>query len=71
LWSWGLPLLVVILTITVDSLPHELTKNLKVPEIGRTRCFLGDDGFIYYFHILNLPLLLANLVSFVQWNTPY
>ena len=48
----------------MDSLPEELTSGLKVPEVGRKVCFLGDDGFIYYFHIVNLPLLLFNLVSY-------
>ena len=65
LFSWGLPALVVTVTIIMDSLPEELTSGLKVPEVGRKVCFLGDDGFIYYFHIVNLPLLLFNLVSYL------
>ena len=54
----------VTVTIIMENLPEQLTAGHKLPQLGQTRCFLGDEGMIFYFHIVNLPILLANLVSF-------
>jgi hypothetical protein len=62
LWSWGVPAAVVSVTITMEQLPDDVTSGYKLPQIGQTRCFLGNDGIMFYFHIVNLPILVANLV---------
>lgn len=39
-------------------------------KLAQSRCFFGEDGVIFYFHIVSSPILLANLVMFVltSWN---
>jgi hypothetical protein len=53
---------VVAVTILMEFLPRGITEGHQLPQLGQTRCFLGNDGMIFYFHIVNLPILVANLV---------
>ena len=42
LYSWGTPLIVIIVTIVIQNLPDDVTENLIRPGIGDKRCFLDD-----------------------------
>jgi hypothetical protein len=53
----------------MEFLPRGLTEGHQLPQLGQTRCFLGNDGMIFYFHIVNLPILVANLVTFERFLT--
>ena len=58
--SWGCPLLVTTITILVQFLPDEYTKNFTKPGIGETQCFLDENqATLFYFHIINAPLLVS------------
>ena len=70
LWSWGGPAIVSAVTILMQYLPPDLTDGHKLPTIGATSCFLGQEGAVYYLHIVNAPILLSNLFlfSFSSWS---
>ena len=71
LCSWGCPLIVTLVTITMQHLPQEWVPQWVVlPGIGTEECFLRSKGNgldlpqLWYFHIINAPLLGTNLVFF-------
>ena len=72
LYSWGCPLIVTVVTITMQHLPNELVPEwLTTPDIGTEKCFLRSTGEgldlpqLWYFHVINAPLLLMNMVFFL------
>ena len=70
LWSWGCPTIVVLVTLTMQYLPKDLTRGYKLPEMGKHNCFMGQEGAIYYLHAINLPILVCNILLFLfsSWN---
>ena len=70
LWSWGGPALITGVTVLMQYLPTSLTDGYQLPEIGRCTCVFGQEGAIYYMHIVIAPMLVFNLVlfSFSSWS---
>ena len=70
MWSWGGPGIVSAITVLMQYLPASLTEGHTLPEIGTTSCFLGQEGAVYYMHIVNAPILLSNLFlfAFSSWS---
>jgi hypothetical protein len=59
LYSWGCPLLVSIVTLVMQHLPSNVTKDVTTPRIGQVNCFLApDNAILYYFHVINAPVLV-------------
>ena len=57
LYSWGSPLLVTMVTVTMHTLPGYMTSNVVTPRMGEVRCFLGDKwAMIFYLNIIIIPL---------------
>ena len=53
LYSWGLPLVVVALTILMQFLPDSVTSGSILPYIGKQSCFFkGDLSTLVYLHII-------------------
>lgn len=71
LYSWGAPLLVIIVTIAMQYSPMADDTHVVYPGIGKMRCFL-DHGWpsVFYLHIIILPLLILNVLFFISstWN---
>jgi len=73
LYSWGCPLIVTIVTIIMQNLDEnyveEINRNATYyiyPKLGETTCFFPtNESKLYYFHIINGPILVANLIFFV------
>ena len=72
LYSWGCPFMVTVVTLTMQHLPDELVPQwVTTPDIGTEKCFLRSTGQgldlpqLWYFHIINGPLLLMNMVFFL------
>ena len=65
LYSWGCPLIVTIVTIIVQNLAKDKTKHIWTPKIGFESCFIAR-GFaqLYYFHIINGPVLVSFEIYF-------
>lgn len=71
IFSWGCPLIVTLVTLVIQHLPSEWTKSIIRPDIGVTQCYFGSKkAELFYFHIINAPILLANLMFFLLflWN---
>ena len=70
MWSWGGPGIVSVITVLMQYLPSSFTEGHTLPEIGTTSCFLGQEGAVYYMHIVNAPILLSNLFlfAFSSWS---
>ena len=61
LYSWGCPTIVTIVTIIIQYLPEDKTKQIWTPGIGFESCFFTRDlATIFYFHIINAPLLVSH-----------
>ncbi|TRY77264.1 hypothetical protein TCAL_04042, partial [Tigriopus californicus] len=71
LYSWGAPILVVVVTIAMQYSPMADDTHVVYPGIGKMRCFL-DSGWpsVFYLHIIILPLLILNVLFFISstWN---
>lgn len=66
LYAWGLPFIILAVTILMQHLPSDTTKQAYVPGIGRLYCFLNEKyATLFYFHIISAPILLANVVLFL------
>ena len=63
-------MIVSAVTVLMQYLPPSLTEGHKLPEIGTTSCFLGQEGAVYYMHIVNASILLSNLFlfAFSSWS---
>jgi len=77
LFSWGTPLIMTIITLILQYADESLDENYIKPNIGREVEFEGETCFLnskwsllFYFHIINAPALIANMVFFVlfMWN---
>eukprot|EP00096_Caligus_rogercresseyi_P008200 TRINITY_DN2667_c0_g1_i2.p1 TRINITY_DN2667_c0_g1~~TRINITY_DN2667_c0_g1_i2.p1 ORF type:complete len:638 (+),score=118.93 TRINITY_DN2667_c0_g1_i2:48-1961(+) len=73
LYAWGVPALISIITITMNSLPKDLFSNSNVitPGIGDTVCFFSTDlAKLLYFHLINFIVIIANVLFFTgsSWN---
>ncbi|XP_040563393.1 probable G-protein coupled receptor Mth-like 3 [Lepeophtheirus salmonis] len=71
MYAWGVPALISIVTITMNSLPKDLTQNIITPEIGVTSCFFATDlAKLLYFHLINFIVIIANVAFFTgsSWN---
>merc|ERR1711879_695200 len=76
LYSFGCPMLLTSVTILMQYLPEHLVEGFITPRIGVHSCFIDEtgDGFkiplLWYFHIINAPILFINLAFFVAflWN---
>ena len=66
LYSWGCPLIVTIVTIIMQNLDEEYVKQINInttyivtPKLGETTCFFpSNEAKLYYFHIINGPILV-------------
>ncbi|KAK7083120.1 hypothetical protein SK128_002416, partial [Halocaridina rubra] len=66
LYSWGSPIVICTVTLSMQHLvPEDITGVIR-PDIGISRCFLNEDGpfFAYYYGPISV-LLLSNLVFLV------
>ena len=61
-WGWGLVLTLIIML--VETLMKE-TSYLPLPEVGLSKCFLGDAAQGVYFHLPVLLLMLVNGIFFI------
>ena len=70
MWSWGGPAIITGITALMQYLPSHLTEGYQVPEIGRCTCVFGQEGAVYYMHIVIAPMLLLNLLlfAFSSWS---
>lgn len=63
IFSWGLPLIMTIVTLILQHSRKFLGEGYVQPEIGIESCFLGSDlSKLLYFHIINAPALVILLV---------
>ena len=59
LYAWGCPLIVTFVTVLMQYLPEEMTKDYYTPGIGKISCTLHPEwGLLFYFHIINGPILV-------------
>ena len=64
LYAWGCPLVVTIVTIALQETNFEGKESIVKPGIGLNECFLDDgESTLYYFHIVNAPILVRNFDS--------
>ena len=73
LYAWGLPGVILGVTLLMQYLPEELTKDqgFVVPGIGHKRCLLDEhEAMLFYFHVISAPVLAANVFLFALfvWN---
>ena len=70
LWSWGGPAIITGITALMQYLPPHLTEGYQLPEIGRCTCVFGQEGAVYYMHIVIAPMLVSNLLlfAFSSWS---
>ena len=70
--SWGCPLILTLVTILLQMLPAEVTRNLVTPRIGMeidggkygTCCSIAPDmAMFYYFHIINTPVMVRSILQ--------
>ena len=61
-WGWGF---VLTMTIMLADTLMEETSYLPMPEVGVSKCFLGDTAQGVYFHLPVLLLMLVNGIFFV------
>ncbi|TRY76456.1 hypothetical protein TCAL_02020 [Tigriopus californicus] len=73
LWAWGGPAVISVTTLFIHLLPDWVGTYIIKPDLGVTRCFLGDQGMFLYFHIVTAPCLIFNLLGFIctSWNLCY
>ena len=67
LYAWGVPLIVTGVTLLMQHLPKELTKDLDhyTPGLAEGQCFLDNNlPRLFYFHIITIPVLVSNVVLF-------
>ena len=59
LYSWGCPLLVTCVTLTMQFLPE--SEVYVSPQIGNRTCTLDPElGKLYYYHVINGPVLVSS-----------
>ena len=68
LYAWGCPMIVTFVTVLMQYLPKDLTKDYLTPGIGKNSCGLHIEKWtwekLFYFHIINGPIL----VSLISYN---
>ena len=65
LYAWGCPLIVTVVTITMQFLPKDQTEKFYRPDIGVRQCFLKPkESTLFYFHIVNAPILVCLVLIF-------
>ena len=64
LYAWGCPLVVTIVTIVLQEADFKGKEKIVTPGIGNDQCFF-DEGqpMLFYFHIVNAPILVSNFHS--------
>ena len=58
LYAWGCPFLVTCVTLTMQFLPE--SEAYVLPKIGNRTCTLDPEwGKLYYYHVINGPILVS------------
>jgi hypothetical protein len=53
LYAWGLPLVVVAITISMQFLPYQIISGSIQPRIGKQSCFFsGNLATLLYLHVI-------------------
>ena len=70
LYAWGCPMIVTFVTILMQYLPEDLTKDYLTPGIGKETCTLhqerGTWEKLFYFNIINGPILVSFTLFILQ-----
>ena len=73
LYAWGLPMVIVAVTVLMQFLPDSVTSGSILPYIGKQSCFFkGDLSTLVYLHIIaglkvRLHRFILDLTTWLSW----
>ena len=73
-FGWGIPLIIMVVTLLMQLLPPSATEGLTTPGLGEEGCFLRSHwARFYYLYMIAGLALLINLCLFgmFMWNMLY